>query len=210
MPLEIWRFFPDFSWFSVLNKSSILQWENEINSRGRRFFDKILNKSCILQWENVVELFLESGDFVSCRVPLEISLFFLRFSIQPRDSTTKQYQRRAINFPKWYHCGICMASRLISCSIWCWTVKEEPSIQGAIGGAIDSSNPETSRMSRDSMNRWLLAPPWMFSPYQTKQTTFTSASILSSISLFFLFFYLILPMFLSLFYHCYRDKLKAR
>ena len=65
MPLEISRFFRDFSRFSVLNKSCILQWENGMNSRGKRFFDKILNKSCILQWENVVEIFLESGDFVA-------------------------------------------------------------------------------------------------------------------------------------------------
>ena len=28
------------------------------------------------QWENVVKIVLESGDFVSCRVPLEISRFF--------------------------------------------------------------------------------------------------------------------------------------
>ena len=46
---------------------------------GDVFFDKILNKSCILQWENVVEICLESGDFRSCRVPLEISRFFFSF-----------------------------------------------------------------------------------------------------------------------------------
>ena len=60
-----------------------------------------------------------------------------------------------------------------------------------------------------SSNRWLLlecAVPIK----QNKLLLHLHPSFLLFSSLFFLFFCLILPMFLSLFYHCYRDKLKAR
>ena len=42
VPLELSRFFRDFSRFSIRNKSCILQCENEINSRETRFLTKFL------------------------------------------------------------------------------------------------------------------------------------------------------------------------